>query len=178
MSKPLEFLAGYFWYLGPVTTCKNKYFDHPRWTEEMPLPCENLPQTDVDEIQSEIEEKYQSVLPPDGWQAMIGCFSCGFVDTYTADDVECAIVPKPSEGVFHADGVCICVEARCADPRCRLPAKWYVDITDWTENDLLQRLQQSYFFGKLPCGHDIRTTVDKSSFRTYRTMNRLWPKQL
>lgn len=173
---PRSFLDGYFWYLGPFTTCKNKYFDHPSWTEEITLPWESLPRTDADEIHSEIEEKSQSLLPPDGWQGKLGCFSCGLVDTYNADDVECALVPKPSEGVFHSDGACFCVEGRCVGERCKAPVRWYVDTRDATEGELLQRLRQNHFFGELPCGHNIKTMLDKSSLRTSRQMNRLWPK--
>jgi hypothetical protein len=94
----------------------------------------------------ESEEKDQLVLPPDEWQAMLGCLVCGLVDTYTADDVDASIVLKPSEGVYHNDAVCFCVEAQCADGRFRLPAKWYVDISGATENDLRQRLQSNHFF--------------------------------
>lgn len=176
MANPLSYLDGSFWYLGPFAFCKNPYFDHPRGKAVFPLPFDNLPQTDIDDIQVETEEKDQLVLPPDEWSAMFGCFSCGLVETYDADDVDSMIVLRASEGVFHNDGVCMCVEARCADLRCKAPAKWYVDISDATENDLLTRLRQGYFFGTLPCGHEIRTTLDKSSFHTYRTMNRLWPK--
>ncbi len=169
----MGFWSGRYWYLAPFAVCKNQYVRHEGG---FPLPFDNLPQTDIDDIQSETEEKYQLVLPPDGWKATFGCFVCGLVDTYTADDVESKIVLRETEGVFHSDGVCMCVEVQCADRYCRTPDKWYVDISGATESDLRQRLQQGHFFGMLPCGHNIRTTLDKSSFRIYRVMNRLWPK--
>jgi hypothetical protein len=163
-------LQGGFWYLAPFIFCNNQYFRHEGG---FPLPFDNLPQTNLDEL-IESEEKDRLVWPPDGWSAMFGCFACGFVDNYVSDDVNDSVVQKDSEGVFHSDGVCICVEALCGDGRCRLPAKWYVDISGATESDLLQRLRSNHFFGTLPCGHEIRTTIDKSSFRLYRVMNRLW----
>jgi hypothetical protein len=175
----LKFLEGYFWYITPFAFCRNQHFDHfgePRGRGLIPLPFDNLPQTNIDELQGEIEEKSRLVLPPADWKALIGCCECGFVDTYTAEDVDGVIVPKESEAVFHSDAVCICVEVRCADKRCEPPAKWYVDISGATENDLRQCLQQNHFFGTLPCGHEIRTMLDKPSLRTSRQMNRLWPR--
>lgn len=167
--------AGKFWYIAPFIFCHNQYFRHDGG---FPLPFDNLPQTNSDDLYETIvsEGKSQLVLPPDGWSAMFGCFACGLVDMYEADDVDDSIVLKQSEGVFHNDGVCFCVEARCGDGRCRIPAKWYVDISGATENDLRQRLQRNHFFGTLPCGHEIRTTIDKTSFRLYRVMNRLWER--
>ena len=158
---------GSYWYLAPFAFCRNEYCSG---SGSFPLPFDNLPQTN----KHESPNRSLLVLPPDGWKAMFGCFACGFVDTYTAADMEDGIELKQSEGRYHSDGVCFCVEARCGDGSCRLPAKWYVDISDATESDLRQRLQQNHFFGKLPCGHEIRTTIDKSSFRLYRVMNRLW----
>jgi hypothetical protein len=162
---------GTFWYLAPFVFCKNEYFRHDGG---FPLPFDNLPQTDNERMYT--EEAYQQVWPPDGWKATFGCFVCGLVEVYEADDVEDSIVLKASEAVYHSDGVCMCVEVQCADRYCKTPDKWYVDISGATENDLRQRLQQGHFFGKLPCGHEIRTTLDKSSFQIYRVMNRLWPK--
>jgi len=168
-----SFAKGSFWYLTPFAFCKNQYFRHKNGG--FPLPFDNLPQTDEERIYGP-EEEYQQVWPPDGWKAKFGCFACGLVEVYEADDVDDSLVLKESEGVYHSDGVCMCVEVQCGDRHCRTPDKWYVDISGATENDLRQRLQQGYFFGKLPCGHEIRTTLDKSSFRIYRVMNRLWPK--
>ncbi len=170
-----DYRTGGFWYLSPFAFCKNQYCHREGG---FPLPFDNLPQTNLDELRGPIEseDKGLLVLPPDGWSAMFGCFVCGFVDTYEADDVDDAIVQKQSEGVYHNDAVCFCVEAQCGDGRCRLPAKWYVDISGATENDLRQLLQRNHFFGTLPCGHEMRTTIDKSSFRLYRVMNRLWPR--
>ena len=166
-----------FWYLSPFAFCKNQYARHDGG---FPLPFDNLPQTNHEELckpmLDESEDKGLLVLPPDGWSATFGCFVCGLVEVYGADDVDDSIVLKESEGVYHSDGVCMCVEVQCADRYCRTPDKWYVDISGATESDLRQRLQQGHFFGKLRCGHDIRTTLDKSSFRIYRVMNRLWPK--
>jgi len=159
-----------YWYLAPFVFCKNQYAPH---NGGFPLPFDNLPQTNM-AGPYQPEDKGLLVLPPDGWSAMFGCFQCGLVDTYTADDVDDEVVQKRSEGRYHSDGVCFCVEALCGDGRCGLPTKWYVDISGATENDLRQRLQHNYFFGTLPCGHEIRTTIDKSSFRPYRVMNRLW----
>ncbi len=169
------FWEGSYWYLAPFAFCRNQHFRHPENKGSFPLPFDDLPQTNMEELH-ESQDKGQLVLPPDGWSAMFGCFSCGLVDTYTAADVDESIVLKQSEGRYHNDAVCFCVEALCGDGRCRLPAKWYVDISGATENGLRQLLQQNHFFGKLPCGHEIRTTIDKSSFRLYRVMNRLWPR--
>jgi hypothetical protein len=163
------FEKGSYWYLAPFSFCRN---EHCHREGGFPLPFDDLPQT----YQHDSPDKSLLVLPPDGWKAMFGCFVCGFVDIYTAADVEDEIVLKQSEGRYHSDGACFCVESRCGETRCRLPAKWYVDICGATESDLQQRLRQNYFFGTLPCGHEIRTTIDKSSFRTYRVMNRLWPR--
>ena len=166
----IEWRKDSFWYLSPFAFCKNQYC---RREGGFPLPFDNLPQTNSEELDGP-EDKSLLVLPPDGWSAMFGCFVCGFVDTYVVDDVCESVIQRQSEGKFHNDGVCFCVEALCGDERCGLPAKWYVDISGATENDLRQRLQHNYFFGTLPCGHEIRTTIDKSSFRLYRVMNRLW----
>jgi hypothetical protein len=170
-----EYCKDHYWYLAPFLGCHNTDFHYPRGGEGMriPLPFDNLPQTDEDQL-FESEEGDRQVLPPDGWSTTFGCFSCGLVDNYTGDDVFGDVVPKRSLGRYHSDGVCICVEAQCADRRCKAPAKWYVDISDATENDLRQRLQRRDFFGKLPCGHEIRTMLDTTSFRLYRIMNRLW----
>jgi hypothetical protein len=172
-----NYFKDHYWYLAPFIGCNNHTFHFPKGGEGMrfPLPFDDLPQTDEDQLFGE-EDGDQQVLPPDGWSAMFGCFACGLVDNYIADDVFGDVVPKRSLGRYHSDGVCFCVEARCDDARCKLPAKWFVDISGATENDLQQRLRQGHFFGKLPCGHDIRTTLDKSSFQIYRVMNRLWSK--
>jgi len=104
-----------YWYLAPFVWCRNRYARH---TGGFLLSFDNLPQTNQEELisrSSESEDKGLLVLPPDGWSAMLGCFSCGLVDTYVADDVDDTIVEKQSEGRYHSDGVCICVEARCAE---------------------------------------------------------------
>src|SRR5208282_6103819 len=135
-----------YWYLSPFAFCRNQRC--PR-SGGFPLPFDDLPRT----WQDDTPDKSLRVLPPDEWKATFGCFVCGFLDTYTADDVEDELVLKQSEARYHSDGVCFCVESRCGDAHCGLPAKWYVDISDATESDLRQRLQRNHFFGKLPCGH-------------------------
>jgi hypothetical protein len=162
-------MVGGHWYQAPFAVCRNEYFSHANG-DGFPLPFDNLPQTNQDELFSP-QGKTPLVLPPGGWSAMIGCFECGLVETYGADDVEDEVVERQSEGIFHNDCVCFCVQAQCGDPRCQGKTEWYVDISGATESDLRRRLQENHFFGKLLCGHDIRTTVNKTSFRLHRVMN-------
>jgi len=141
-----KYFKDHYWYLAPFIGCRNGTFHFRKNAEEMrfPLPFDNLPQTDEDQLFAE-EDGDRPVLPPDEWSAMFGCLACGFVDNYTADDVFGDVVPKQSLGRYHSDGVCFCVEVRCDDGRCKLPAKWYVDISGATEDDLRQRLQKVTF---------------------------------
>ena len=97
-----SFAKGCFWYLAPFAFCKNRHF--LRHNGGFPLPYDNLPQTDHERVYGP-EEEYQQVWPPDGWKATFGCFACGLVEVYEADDVDDQIVLKASEGVYHSDGV-------------------------------------------------------------------------
>ena len=72
------FWRGSYWYLSPFIFCKNQYFRHEGG---FPLPFENLPQTDLEQLQGP-EDIGPQVLPPDGWKATFGCFACGLVEVY------------------------------------------------------------------------------------------------
>lgn len=96
------FAKGSYWYLAPFAFCRNR---DCRRHGGFPLPFDNLPQTWL----GDSPDKGLLVLPPDGWQASIGCFVCGFVDTYTAADVMDERVLRASETRYHNDAVCWCV---------------------------------------------------------------------
>lgn len=157
--------TGNFWYEAPVIKCSG-------CPCLIPLPYPDLPQTDADRA-FRPGNTSQLEFPSDEWSAIFGCRECGRVDTYHGQDVEANIALRQSEGRYHNDATCFCVELRCGEVHCKAPATLYVDTPNEAEASLLGLLRASHFRGRLPCGHEI-APIPRDFYKIRRIVSRLW----
>ena len=166
----VDLLQDSYWYEAPFLSCGIEPY-HVGCASAIPLPYDNLPQTDHELLRS--QETSQLVLPLDEWQVFSGCRDCGLVAIRGRAHLDADIVAKESEGRFRADAPLHVVEFPCANTSCKAPAKMYVDIPDGTVEGLLAEMKEGRFHGVLPCGHPIKP-VPSQKCAVRQVLNRLW----
>lgn len=169
---PLSLLEGGYWYEAPFLHCAGERLGSgPGCNSSIPLPYQNLPQTDHEQLW--LQEISLLQWPSDEWQVFSACRGCGLVAIRGRAHLVSERVVKQSVSRFCNDLTLHCAEFPCADARCKAPTKMYLEIPNGEVGALLADLKGLKFHGTLPCGHAIKP-IPSPLCKIHQVTQRLW----
>lgn len=149
----------------PVVGCAKCY-------ESIALPYGELPRIALAQL-FDTQTEDQIELPPDGWKATFGCRACGHVSSYTDEDVISDAHRHGDAAGYHDAARLFAASFPCGNMHCKAPARVYANIESGDASEYPRLLRSGFFWGILPCGHDLATVPEKF-YGIERVGARLW----